>query len=310
MTWIRLDDGIARNRKFRRAGLEALGLFVAGQGYCNEHLTDGFIPREDICLVAPGIPEKTLLKLAAKLETNNDPSDPNSKPSWVREAAGWRVHAFHEFQPSKADVLKQRDRERERKNLYRRRIGDCPAGTDAGTGSGTPPGHHAESQAVSGNPVPSRPVPSRKESPSAGSLSAPPPRQRVPTTPDEWERDPLWIAVDRIYSACSPAMQRCGPVRARASVCAAMANGSLRYDDAPSLPGVESRTVNEVCEALALWGASPGYTEKGGKFALMLCNWLDEKRHLAPAPLPVDLAAGTTPEHLADAQDFDRAAGL
>jgi len=274
MTWIRLDDGIARNRKFRRAGLEALGLFVAGQGYCNEHLTDGFIPREDICLVAPGVPEKTLLKLATKLETNNDPSDPNSKPSWVREAAGWRVHAFHEFQPSKADVLKSRERERERKGNWRRRISDCPAGTDAGTDCGTPTGHDAESRTEStpesGNPVPSRPDPthtsgaSHRERGSAGEHS------------DSWMAE----ARDRIL-AVYPVGHDGGLVDAERALFELARQGILVPDGEPIRHRVGT-TPTALCRSIEKWKQSDLW-QRGKVHNLR--TFLEKAIYLTPAPV-------------------------
>jgi hypothetical protein len=311
MTWVRCDDGIAWNGKFRRAGLEALGLFVAGLGYCNDHLTDGFIKRGDICLVVPNVPEKKLLALADRLCSNQDPDELDSKPSWIKEAKGWRVHDFHHYQPSRAEVIAARDRERDRKSRWRRRITDsCPGGTDSGTDAGGPAGQTAGQTPVSqrgstpesAHPVPSRPVPSRPKSATHSTGAS------VPASPVDLEANPYLDALDRLMQAALPGMLEPGEARISHALKLALDTKNLRFDGEPHPPKGKSRTVTEAVENLEAWALTRRWREG---FPPNLDTYLREARFLQDPPSEIPaLAPGTTQEHLDRARQLDEAMGL
>ncbi len=45
MPWVRIDEKFARHPKVMRAGPLGIAMQVSALCYCNEHLTDGFVPR-------------------------------------------------------------------------------------------------------------------------------------------------------------------------------------------------------------------------------------------------------------------------
>ena len=51
MAWAKIDDRFFSHPKIRRAGKEAVLLYLAGLTYCNEHLTEGFISEESLPLI-------------------------------------------------------------------------------------------------------------------------------------------------------------------------------------------------------------------------------------------------------------------
>ena len=46
MAWLKIESSVARNRKFVQAGPAPSWLWVCSLAYCQEGLTDGYIPRE------------------------------------------------------------------------------------------------------------------------------------------------------------------------------------------------------------------------------------------------------------------------
>lgn len=101
--WVKTAAEAYRHPKHLNAraeiGWAAFGVWSAGLGYCNEHQTDGFIP-----------------KSWAKIEQAED-----SVPAllaaglWHEDAErdGWQVHDFADFQPLKADIEAQIEARRE-----------------------------------------------------------------------------------------------------------------------------------------------------------------------------------------------------
>lgn len=101
MTWVKLDDGFADHPKVVRAGPMAAMLYIRGLCYCARHLTDGFIPEGAVAGLmvglGPGV-EKILVQV--KL--------------WERVEGGWQVHHFLDYNPSRAQVLADREAWREK----------------------------------------------------------------------------------------------------------------------------------------------------------------------------------------------------
>ena len=52
MAYTNTDYGLWTNPKVRAAGRDAAFLYIAGNGFCNEYLTDGFISETDVETVA------------------------------------------------------------------------------------------------------------------------------------------------------------------------------------------------------------------------------------------------------------------
>lgn len=114
MTWAKIDDRFPRNPKAMAAGPVGRDLFVGGLCYCNEHLTDGFIPRAAVSTLAPGNrrPEETA-KLLVSLRL------------WEEIEGGYRVHNFHTWNPTATEIRAARDQKRQRQERWRNRQRDA-----------------------------------------------------------------------------------------------------------------------------------------------------------------------------------------
>jgi hypothetical protein len=147
--WNKLDDKLHSHRKPRKAGLEAMGLWAVCLSYCGDQLTDGFVPA---WYVQTWVPGRRGIKLAEQLV---------DAELWERAALsgenGWLFHDYLLHNPSRDEVLANREFERQRKAEQRKRAReqemsqwDSPR----------------DSQWVSGDPDPTRPDQTRSGGPS------------------------------------------------------------------------------------------------------------------------------------------------
>lgn len=114
MTWFKVDDQLHSHPKPEEARLEAIGLWVLGGSYCAAYLTDGFISVDRVRRIA-GSRGAELAKRLVKARLW-DPAD-----------GGWQYHDWATYQPTKAEVLA----ERERKQVAGRKGGLSKAGATA-----------------------------------------------------------------------------------------------------------------------------------------------------------------------------------
>ncbi len=116
MTWVRIDDRFAQHPKVVAAGPLAMAMQVAALGYCNRELTDGFVPRA----IA-----RTLLDMDPDAGVTADASSVIARlveaGMWEVEHGGYRIHDYHEYQPSKEQVLRERELTRKRVESFRER---------------------------------------------------------------------------------------------------------------------------------------------------------------------------------------------
>lgn len=135
MAWLRIDDRVRTHPKIAQAGPAAAWLWFCGICYCREHLTDGDIPKAVVPSLAMNLPSPW--KHAARLVDVR---------LWEQVPDGYRVHDFLKWNPSKADVVKSRQSEVERKRSERsvsgrtnagvREMSSCVRAGDAGLGLG------------------------------------------------------------------------------------------------------------------------------------------------------------------------------
>lgn len=92
MAWIRVESSVSRNKKFVKAGPAPSWLWLCGLAYCQEGLTDGFIPAEAL----PYLGVKNARQLAAHLV---------SAGLWEVAEGGWRVHDYLQHNKSAAEIL-------------------------------------------------------------------------------------------------------------------------------------------------------------------------------------------------------------
>lgn len=99
MTWFRLDDGWLRHPKHRAAGLKGRALWIAGGTWSSEQLTDGRIPKEMLPVLA----------IDAEIGTGRTEARRLVEVGlWEDLGDAWQMHDWHDFQPSRADVLADR----------------------------------------------------------------------------------------------------------------------------------------------------------------------------------------------------------
>lgn len=96
MPWVKLDDQFPDHPKVLAAGPLASWLYVCGLGYCGRLLTDGFIPDGQVRKLAD---VENATELASRLVEVG---------LWDREEGGYRVHDYHEYQPSAEKVKAER----------------------------------------------------------------------------------------------------------------------------------------------------------------------------------------------------------
>lgn len=120
MTWFKVDDNLATHSKVLIAGNEALGLWVRCGSWSAQQLTDGFVPSTIIQLFGS-------VELATRLVTAG---------LWVQAADGFIFKDWQDFQPTRTQVLAEREaaRERQRKAREKRSPSAETSTVDTATG--------------------------------------------------------------------------------------------------------------------------------------------------------------------------------
>lgn len=129
MAWARIDDNFFANPKIRKAGPEATMLYLASLTYCNQQLTDGFIPEEMLpilCLYAFIDPSKTLAPASGSSASKSlaPASILLEIGLWHVVEGGYEIHDYMDFNASKQEI----DQERQRKRIAGRKGGLAKAG--------------------------------------------------------------------------------------------------------------------------------------------------------------------------------------
>lgn len=94
MPWARVDDTAHEHRKFKRAGLEATGLYYMSISYCARYLTDGHVDADWLAERVPNRKHREQL-LAALVDQRL--FEPNG-------GSGYIVHDYLELNPSRSEV--------------------------------------------------------------------------------------------------------------------------------------------------------------------------------------------------------------
>lgn len=162
-TWIKVYNSMPSHPKVLMAGDRAAWLFVCGCCYSNEHLTDGFIARHVLPVVAPAI--KNAEALAVRLV---------SARLWHTVEGGWQIHDYDEAQRSAEEIRGQRSRDAKRKADKR------------AVSVGSPRGQIADSTAGSArNPDGVRDVEQSRGEQRTEDVAIAPPSRRAPRTEQE-----------------------------------------------------------------------------------------------------------------------------
>jgi hypothetical protein len=115
MTWFKVDDNYWSHPKVMFQPLQASGLWVRAGSWTANHLTDGRIPIEITHTIAPRIKPRTLDALGDQLEAHG---------MWYRENGDWVFHDWAHYQPTRAKIEAERERNRKRLESWRARNRD------------------------------------------------------------------------------------------------------------------------------------------------------------------------------------------
>lgn len=101
MSWAKIDDRLHSHTKVRKAGLEAMGLWVLCLSHCAAQLTDGFVDMVDIETTGGA----NGLALAERLVTAG---------LWQHVEGGFQFRDYLEHNPSAEEVKAQREKYKQR----------------------------------------------------------------------------------------------------------------------------------------------------------------------------------------------------
>ena len=104
MPWFRVDDQLCLSRKAVDAGNKALGLWVRAGSWSMGQLTDGHVPKAAVAMLGGTTADANALVRAGL---------------WSKVEDGYQFHQWAEWQPSKADLEEQREKDRERLKKWR-----------------------------------------------------------------------------------------------------------------------------------------------------------------------------------------------
>jgi len=164
MPWVRLDDRFPSHRKISLLSDRAFRLHVSALCWSSENLTEGLVPNENLTRIAH---VRDMKATAKELE---------ARGLWERVDDGWQIHDYLEYNPSRAAVQADRERNAARQQGFRdrKKAADAKkAAPDKIERNGvTPPVTEDPRNAVS-NGAPSRPVPTTSSNEEVGERPQP-----------------------------------------------------------------------------------------------------------------------------------------
>lgn len=104
MVWFKVDDGFWSHPKVLELSDSAVALWTRAGAYCAGHLTDGEVKRSTLRVLAAGADVADELVVAGL---------------WDETPDGWVFHDWAEYQPTRDQVLTERERGREKKRAQR-----------------------------------------------------------------------------------------------------------------------------------------------------------------------------------------------
>ena len=129
MPWVRFDDQYPIHRKVAGLSDAAFRLHTSAIFWCARNLTDGYVPEEDLDGVSARVrtPQRFAAECVRKgswhppgdvCTSEQCPMCPSSK-SPVDNPAGWVIHDYFAYQPSRKEVLRDREASARRQKKWR-----------------------------------------------------------------------------------------------------------------------------------------------------------------------------------------------
>ena len=141
MPWVRFDDQFSIHRKVAGLSDAAFRLHVSAIFWSARNLTDGFLPREDLDDVCARVrtPERFAAECVHR-EAWHPPGEPCDSPKCPApvEGDGWVIHDYFEYQPSKEQVMRDRESAAKRQAKWRAAHNGVSNGSSNGVTNATP----------------------------------------------------------------------------------------------------------------------------------------------------------------------------
>jgi hypothetical protein len=138
MPWVRLDDHYFTHRKTAGLSKDAKLLDLAGMTFSAGELRDGVLTDKDIRIIAAQVDIENLKDCLHELELAD---------RWRRTPDGWEIHDYLDYNPSRAQILRDREAGAQRAAASRTRRNAVSPGErspdpvpGSGSGSGINPG--------------------------------------------------------------------------------------------------------------------------------------------------------------------------
>ncbi len=108
MSWFaKIDANWPSHPKAIKAGSKGRDLYIAGLCYCRRHLTDGFIPREALSTLQPGLKSPSAVAtLLVRLHL------------WEQRTDGFVIHDYLDWNDSAADIKATQEAAKKRKREW------------------------------------------------------------------------------------------------------------------------------------------------------------------------------------------------
>jgi 5-methylcytosine-specific restriction endonuclease McrA len=103
VTWFKIDDSFHSHPKALQAGNVALGVWVRCGSYCAQHLTDGHVPTEVGGMYGSTHATRRLIQVGL----------------WEPHPQGWVMHDYLDYNPSRSEVLSDRQYNVRKASLHR-----------------------------------------------------------------------------------------------------------------------------------------------------------------------------------------------
>lgn len=154
MAWVKLDDHFTENPKVRPLSDRTFRLYVAGLCHCGSHLTDGVVERRFVSALLERVTKPMVQELV-------------DAGLWLEYGKGFAVKDYLKYNPSREQVLAEREAAAERKRKWKEknagkngdRNGVANARTeqppDPSRPEGSRDGESEEPSAVAPSPAPS-----------------------------------------------------------------------------------------------------------------------------------------------------------
>lgn len=123
MGWARIDDDFPNHPKVWRVGPDGVALFLEGLCHAAKFLTDGALPKADVERMR--LVRKPMVTAAKLVEVG----------LWEVDGDGYRIHDYHDYNPTSQEVRDRRASTRTRVEQHRKRASNTvtPTVTDSVT---------------------------------------------------------------------------------------------------------------------------------------------------------------------------------